>query len=84
MEDRDRDAARQCESHPIGRFRSTADRTILCGSPFRRRPGCLSQSAADGSAAACIDAGPFRYQSPRADSSAVYVIRDLDIVRIAR
>jgi len=47
-------------------------------------PGCLIRSAADGSAAACIDGGPFRYQSPRADADAVYVIRDLDIVRIAR
>jgi hypothetical protein len=47
-------------------------------------PGCLIRSAADGSAAACVDSGPFRYQSPRADADAVYVIRDLDIVRIAR
>jgi hypothetical protein len=48
------------------------------------RLGCVLHAAADGSAPACIDAGPFRYQSPSADSDAVYVIRDLDIVRIAR
>jgi len=46
--------------------------------------GCLIQTAADGSGPECIDTGPFRYQGPRADPDAVYVIRDLDIVRIAR
>ena len=47
------------------------------------KQGCLIRAAPDGSVA-CLDIGPFRYQSPRAGSDAVYVIRDLDIVRIAR
>jgi hypothetical protein len=45
---------------------------------------CLNRTALDGSAGACIDTGPFDYRSPRADDTAVYVIRDVDIVRIAR
>jgi len=51
---------------------------------FWAAPRCLSRTAADGSGATCIDTGNFDYASPRADENAVYVIRDIDIVRLAR
>jgi hypothetical protein len=46
--------------------------------------GCLARTAPDGSGAWCVDAGPFRYRAARADSEAVYFLRDLDVVRLPR
>jgi hypothetical protein len=47
-------------------------------------PGCVVRTAPDGSGAACLDVGPFSYHAARVDPDAVYFLRDLDVVRLAR
>jgi hypothetical protein len=47
-------------------------------------PGCFSRANVDGSGATALECGMWDYGAVRVDGKAIYVIRDLQVVRFAR